>query len=88
MSDTTLANLEDALRAYVADHPDGDEGAIVTDWLLLAVTWIPEHDGEAHGYWRVTPDRQAIHSTLGLIEEARHAYLANATASAFTDDDA
>lgn len=81
MTDAHLDALDDAIRAYITTNEDADDGAIVTGWALFATTYLPDHDGEAHGYWRVTPERQAIHTTLGLLEEARQAYLANATAS-------
>ena len=86
MTTDPLATLEDAIRTYIATHPEGENG-VVTDWIILASTWEPEHDGEGHGYWKIIPDRQAIHSTLGLLEQVRHTLLANATASTLEGDE-
>ena len=84
---TSIGDVEDVLRAYLADHDDADEGAILTEWVTIAVTYLPEHDGDAHGYWYISPDRQAIHSTLGLIEQARHSQQAAATVSLAQGED-
>jgi hypothetical protein len=86
MSDPRETRLEDAIREYITTAPDADEGAIVTDWIVLAATYLPEHDGQAHGYWRVMPERQPLHVSLGLLEEARQAYLANGVASLVEED--
>lgn len=87
MTAVTISDVEDVLRAYLADHEDADEGAILTDWVLIAVTYLPEHDGDAHGYWHLSPARQAIHQTLGLIEQARHTHQVAATVSMVAGED-
>lgn len=81
-----LANLEDAIRAYnrVLD-PDGTE--IVTDWVVLAATFMPQYDGNYHGYLKVIPAGQAIHTTLGLLAEAQQVYLRNALLPAENPDE-
>jgi len=82
VSDQTRTALDDAIRAHIAaQEPD----EYVTDWVVLAATALPE-TGDAHGYARIARDGQAIHTTLGLIEEARHSYQANATASLIEED--
>ena len=83
MSDATKSAVEDAIRAHLAADRDGD---ILTDWVVLAATYLPGDEG-ANGYLRLVPDGQAIHSTLGLVEEARQALVATATASLIEEDD-
>jgi len=69
--------IEDAIRAHIAAE-DPDENHILTDWIVLAATFVPRNDGSANGYFRVTRDGQPIHSSLGLIAEANQTYLRNA----------
>lgn len=78
--------IEDAIRAHIAAE-DSDAGHVLTGWVVLATTYVPRHDGMAHGYFRVMADGQPIHVTLGLIAEANQSYLRNALLPDDGDDD-
>jgi hypothetical protein len=65
--------IEDAIRDYIAADEDAH---IVTDWLVVAATFVPGEEG-ANGYWLIRPPSQAVHVTLGLVESARHDLLSN-----------
>ena len=78
--------IEDAIRAHIAAE-DPDEAHVLTNWVVLAATYVPQHDGAAHGYFRIMADGQPIHATLGLIAEANQSYLRNALLPADDDDE-
>ena len=77
--------IDDAIRAELADDAPMD-GAILTDWVCIAATYLPG-DETANGYSRFHPPGQPLHATLGLLEEARQTLLANAVASLIEMED-
>ncbi len=68
MSDETRAALEAALAAHVADRCDG---AIVTDWALIAATSSLDDIGTGRtSYFVEANERQPIHVMTGLFRYA------------------
>ena len=84
MSKATIDAIEDAIRAHIAEETEDHE--ILTDWLVIASTFMPTNE-DANGYYRAHPVTQAIHTTLGLMECARHELLGNAVASMVEGED-
>ena len=66
MSADTKAALESALQAHVNDER---HGYLVGGYALEAHLVKFEDDGRHH-YLFISPDRQAYHSTLGLLQTA------------------
>lgn len=66
LSAETKAALEAALQAHVNDIRDG---YLVGGYALEAHLVKFEDDGRHH-YLFISPDRQAYHSTLGLLQTA------------------
>lgn len=84
---TAKGRLEDAIREYLAEHEDADDGAILTGWVVVATTFVPQLDGRADGYWKIIPEGQPIHVSLGLLAEAQQTYFRNALLPADEGDD-
>lgn len=64
MSDKTYSNLEDALRAHIADLSDG--AAMLTDWRVTAASVDPNYPMGSTGYIHITSEHTPAHSRLGL----------------------
>jgi hypothetical protein len=69
----------DGLGAAIAEHRrvfSGTPGLLLVDWAVVAyMTGVDEAGDEVDNYALVTAERSALHSTIGLLEHARH-YLA------------
>lgn len=76
MSDETRAALEAALAAHVADHCDG---AIITDWALIAATSSLDDIGTGRtSYFLEANENQPIHVMTGLFRYASEHVLRDA----------
>jgi len=75
VSDKTRMDIEDAIRAHIAD--ESTNGDMLTGFVVLATSFPSAviEDGFA-SYWRVWPKTQPIHISLGLIEQYRSSYYA------------
>lgn len=85
MTEPTLRAVEDAIRDHLAVISNHD-GEMLTDWVVVAATYIPEYDDEAAGYIRLIRDGQPLHATIGLLANAREDLLTNALASKIEQD--
>jgi len=75
VSDKTRTDIEDAIRAHIAD--ESTNGDMLTGFIVLATSFPAAltDDGFA-SYWRIWPDTQPIHISLGLMEQYRSSYYA------------
>ena len=62
MSGKTKANLDDAIRAHVADSGDG---YIITHWVLVAGIFSEDKNGTP--FWTIAPDGQPSYINAGLL---------------------
>jgi len=64
MSDKTKEAMEEAIRAHFADEQDG---AMMVNYVIQMAGIVP-NNSDIIAYLRESPDDQAMHVTLGLID--------------------
>lgn len=77
MSAETKEALEEAIRAHFADEQDG---SMMVNYVIQISGIVPDNP-DMIAYSRESPDDQAMHVTMGLIEYLRRQYKRDRKAS-------